>query len=238
MPKSPCPFASTALYDRLAWPRCAGAGPDCRFSGKADILKSSSSFWGSIMPRRRLVTATLGSVLLLGACADGLSRVMADTPSTAYSPLEFSAAAGGRDLRTDIHGNPFPIEQTAFNHAVTQLMQNKHFGPSTHFTTTPNETANPNYRVVMVFNSSGTVLNTNLCSAAPIPTRPATGEPIRVQAAFCRGGTLTSATGWAPAVASPEAPTFQRLIADTTFSLFPFRDPNQDDDQGCWMPEC
>jgi hypothetical protein len=172
-------------------------------------------------------TLTMAMTLMLGACSG--SRVVSDNVSTAYSPLEFSAAASGRDLATEVYGNPFPIDQTSFDQTVTDLMQGKHFGPPTHFTTTPNDSANRRYKVVMVFNPSENIVNTQICSGGPIATNKQPGQPIRLQAAFCRGGTLTSTNGWAPALTSPQDTAFRSLISDTTFELFPLRDPNHND---------
>ena len=185
----------------------------------------------------RFVTAAapalaLTFALALSACSG--SRVVSDNVSTAYSPLEFSSAAGGRDLATEVYGNPFPIDQSSFDQTVTDLMQGKHFGPPTHFTTTPNESANRRYKVVMVFNPAENIANPQICGGGPITTDKRPGQPIRLQAAFCRGGTLTSTNGWAPAVASPQDPAFRSLITDTTFELFPLRDPNHSD-SNCGM---
>ena len=176
---------------------------------------------------RFATAASLAMALMLGACSG--SRVVSDNVSTAYSPLEFSAAAGGRDLATEVYGNPFPMDQTSFDQTVTDLMQGKHFGPPTHFTTTPDASANRLYKVVMVFNPAENIVNTRICGGGPIATDNQPGQPIRLQAAFCRGGTLTSTNGWAPAVASPQEPAFRDLITDTTFELFPLRDPNRSD---------
>jgi len=176
---------------------------------------------------RFAMAIALGAATLLGACSS--SRVVSDNVSTAYSPLEFSAGASGRDLATEVYGNPFAMDQTSFDRSVTDLMQGKHFGPPTHFTTTPGDSANRRYKVVMVFNPAENIVNQQICSGGPIATNTQPGQPIRLQAAFCRGGTLTSTNGWAPAVTSPQDPAFRSLIADTTFELFPLRDPNHSD---------
>ncbi|QQP91420.1 hypothetical protein IGS68_09530 [Skermanella sp. TT6] len=177
----------------------------------------------------------VAAVLLLAGC--GGSRVVSDTPSTAYSPLEFSAAAGGRDLMTEVVGNPFGMDRAAFGTSVTDLMQNQHFGPATRFTTTPGDSADPRYKVVMVFNPAENVANPQICGGRPIATDDRPGQPIRLQAAFCRGGTLTSTNGWAPALSSPQDPAFRSLISDATFSLFPVRDPNRGGDD-CRLAGC
>src|SRR3954463_1960233 len=110
---------------------------------------------------RFAMAASLGMALMLGACSG--SRVVSDNVSTAYSPLEFSAAAGGRDLATEVYGNPFPMDQISFDQTVTELMQGKPFGPPPHFTTTPNHSSTRRYKVVMVFNPAENIVNTQIC---------------------------------------------------------------------------
>ncbi|EWY39610.1 hypothetical protein N825_05860 [Skermanella stibiiresistens SB22] len=180
------------------------------------------------------LVACSAAALLLSAC--GASRVVSDTPSSAYSPLEFSVAGSGRDLRTEVVGNPFGGDKASFDKSVTDLMQDQYFGPTTHFTTTPDDGANRLYKVVMVFNPTETLLGSEICAGRRIATDDRPGQPIRLRAAFCRGGALTSTSGYAPALTSPEDPTFRTLVADATFSLFPIRDPNHSDN--CRMPNC
>jgi len=197
-------------------------------------LKCRETFRGTAMSRIGVV-ALLCSGLALAGC--GLSRVVPDTPATAYSMMEFSYAAGGRDLRTVIQGNPFVMDKAAFDRAVTDLMQGKHFGPPTRFTTTPDDSAMPPYKAVMVFNPVQVLNNNLLCTDQEIPTRPP-GGPITVQAAFCRGGTLTSANGFAPAQSGPDTSVFRSLITDLTFFLVPARNPTTEDHDNCFGPIC
>lgn len=165
----------------------------------------------------RLAILALGAAL--AACSN--ERVVADHPAPAYTGAEVSYAASDRDLRVVIHGNPFGIDQQRFEQLVTDNMQNRILGVRTNFTTTPNQSARPLYRVVMAFNPAETMLNSYLCSGQPIRTSPP-GGPIVVQGAFCRGGgSLTSATGWLDRPQGPADPDFRSLISDMTFSLFP-----------------
>lgn len=177
------------------------------------------------------------SLLALCAVAAACSneRVTADLPSPAYTAGEVAYAASDRDMRVTIYGNPFGIDPQAFDQLVTDNMQNRISGVRTNFTTTPNQTARPDYRVVFAFNPAQTMLNSYLCAGQPIQTSPP-GGPIVVQGAFCRGGgALTSATGWLDRPQGPADPDFKALISDMTFALF----PTHRADAGCaGGPDC
>lgn len=170
--------------------------------------------------------------LPLGGCMN--ERVVASEPTPAYTLNEVSYAASNRDLRVVLHGNPFGMDAQSFAEKVVPLMQGRVMGVKTNLTTTPGDTARPGYKVVLAFNVAETMMNTGLCTDGPIPTRPP-GGPIIVQGAFCRGGALTSATGWLDNPKGPDDPDFHHLISDMTFSLF----PTIRADSGCGgSPDC
>ncbi len=176
-----------------------------------------------MMTRRRsaLPLALLTAAMpLLGGCLN--ERVVASDPMPAYTLSEVSYAASNRDLRVVLHGNPFNSDAQALAQAVLPSMQERVFGVNTNLTTTPNETARPDYKVVLAFNVAENRTNYSLCGDGPIPTRPP-GGPIIVQGAFCRGGAFTTATGWLDDPKGPDDPDFRQLISDMTFSLFPTR---------------
>lgn len=191
---------------------------------------------------RAVSAAALGLNLLLGGCTLG-SRVVESHISPIYSLSEFSYAAGGRDLRTVVQGNPFGGDDPAFGRTVTALMQGKYAGPPTHFTTTPGESSRPLYRVMMVFNPAESVPSADLCArdtlrTQPATAKPATAKPIELQAAFCRGSsTATAVIGYVPGAASPDDPLFRALIADATMALLsPSTDINRGDN--CFGSGC
>jgi hypothetical protein len=181
----------------------------------------------------------LALAFLAAACAE---RVVADLPAPAYTQGEVAYAAADRDLRVVVHGNPFGMEPQALGRLVTDSMQNRIMGVRTNFTTTPNETARRDYRVVLVFNATENLLNSSLCSMNAFATAPP-GGPIVLQGAFCRGsGALTSATGWLDEVQAPTDPAFRQFISDMTVSLFPAHRADLNDSfgngNGCFGPTC
>lgn len=176
--------------------------------------------------------AALALCALAAACTN--ERVVAGQPSSAYTQAEVSYAASDRDLRVVILGNPFGVDPQSFGRLVTDDMQNHIIGVKTHFTTTPNATARPDYRVVLAFNPTQTMLNSYLCSGQPIQTSPP-GGPIVLLGAFCRGGgALSTATGWLDRPQGPTDPDFRHLISDMTYALF----PSSSSDAGCPGPDC
>ncbi|WP_448206653.1 hypothetical protein [Azospirillum sp. sgz302134] len=172
----------------------------------------------------------------VAACAN--ERVTANVPASIYTTGEVAYAAADRDLRVIVYGDPFGIGPQGFGQRVTDGMQNRITGVQTNFTTVPNQTARPDYDVVLAFNPAQTMVSSYLCSGQPIETKPP-GGPIVVQAAFCRrtglfgliggtgilgllgGGAMTSATGWLDHPQGPDDPAFKALIGDLTSALFP-----------------
>ncbi len=173
---------------------------------------------------------------VLGGCAGAVSTV-ASTGSTLYSFGEFVHASGGRDTIVVVRGNPFEMDQKAFEKAMTDAMQGQHFGPRTNFTTAPTENAKKEFRVVILFNGSQTVLADNLCKAPEKYGSQKDAKGLRVLATYCwEDESLTEVNGWAGAVAGADSAVFAELIGQTTLELFPTRNENDDDDGDCRPP--
>ena len=165
-------------------------------------------------------------LLVLGGCAGGVSTVA--STSSLYSFGEFVLASDGRDTIVVVRGNPFGIDQKAFEKAVTDAMQGQNSGPRTNFTTAPTENAKKEFRVVILFNGSQTVLADNLCKAPEKYGSRNGAKGLHLTAAYCwEDESLTEVDGWAGAVAGADSPVFASLLAQTTLDLFPTR--NEDD---------
>lgn len=178
---------------------------------------------------RSLAAAALVGGLSLTGCA-GVGSVVPGSADMSDVRSELTYAASGRDLRTEIVGNPFHSDQATLNTSVTGAMNEAIQFVRTNFTTSPNQTARPDYRMLVVFNPTDNPLSSLLCSHGPFKTGPATGN-LQVMVAFCRdSGTLSSATGWISGVTDPNAPAFRSLIMDATRTTFPAQ--NQND--RCW----
>lgn len=172
------------------------------------------------MHRKAIALAVL---MLTAACATGGVTLSLQNVHTAYSAGEFAYAGAGRDLRVVIAGDPFGGDAAAFGAAVTDAMQGQHWGQPTNFTTTPGESARPNYRVVMLFNPPITLNAVRLCEDEPsaLPT-DATGDGIVLFGAFCLGDKgLTAIRGHIAGAAGPADPAFRSLVGQVTNGLFP-----------------
>lgn len=177
------------------------------------------------------VLALAASLALAGCMASaamigGGGRIDFVRVETAYSRADFAYAGAGRDMTTEILGNPFAnLAQAAFDRAVTGAMQGAHFGPRTNFTTTPGESARPVYRVRMLWNGPIGTNGHKLCDGTPLQGGgPADGE-VRVLAAFCRGdGAATYLSGSVDGATGPDDPRFVHFIRQVTTELFPPRD--------------
>jgi len=186
--------------------------------------------------RRAALLAALG---LLAACTlpEGVVRADRGEFGNQYSRSELFYAFDGREAAVTVVGNPFPVEQAALDRAVTETLERMPELPRADFTTTPGESARRAYRVVMVFVPAVPVVGQALCAAPPPSgSRPVAGpDPVALQAAFCHGGNmLSSAYGEVRGAASPDDPAFRRLVAQVSRQMFPYRNPDtEDDDPNC-----
>lgn len=194
--------------------------------------------------RRAARTGPLLAIALTAALPAALpgcaERVVAGDPMPAYTLQEVVYAANDRDLRVVLHGQPFGGGAEALARAVLPSMQNRIMGVRTTLTTTPNDSARPDYRVVLVFNATGNLPSWGVCRDDAVPTQPPgaalPGTTLVVQGAFCRGGgALTTATGWLDNSKGLDDPGLRQLISDMTVSLFPTRRA----DRVCFLrPDC
>ncbi len=186
------------------------------------------------MPRQNPVQSlSFAFLLVLGGCAGAVSTVASTSPL--YSFGAFVLASDGRDTIVVVRGNPFEMDQKAFEKAVTDAMQGQNFGPRTNFTTAPTENAKKEFRVVILFNGSQTVLADNLFKAPEKYGSQKGAKCLHVIAAYCwEDDSLTEVAGWAGAVDGVDSPVFASLLAQTTLELFPTRneDDLHDDDRG------
>lgn len=184
--------------------------------------------------RNPAVLLSVAFMLVLGACSGGAIKTVASQTSS-YSHGLFVYLTSGRDTRVVVRGNPFNMDQKAFANAVTDAMQGQHWGPRTHFTTGPSETARKDIKVVMLFHGSETILGDELCASPERFGSVNGGDGLHLTAAFCSGSVAwTEVFAWAGPVTGTRVPGFARLVAHTTLELFPIietEDPLDDDDR-------
>jgi hypothetical protein len=176
---------------------------------------------------------------LLAACSGGSVPVASEQRiETRYHLSDLSYIAGGRDLKTDVLGNPFAVDQTAFAENVANNLQGVNPGPDINFTTTPAPTARAPYFVRLVFNGPTSSTGERLCGGAPevAPAASPTGE-VHVIGAFCRGDQpMTYVAARNGGITSMEDPAFRSLVRAVGVQLFPVRNP--EDMNNCFFPNC
>ena len=180
------------------------------------------------MPRVKSVMLVLS--LLLAACTAGSSggkslssgSIYWTYYDTSYTPIQDIAMAGGSgQLLTQDLGNPFDVDQEQFDKAVTDAMYSAHFGPATHFTTTPNGSFKRKFYVRLAFDGAG--IN-SICTSppsAPARNTKASGS-VTLDAAFCQEGEpLSYLEGGGSGYSGPNDPRFIEFMHEVTFNLFP-----------------
>lgn len=160
------------------------------------------------------------TVLSVSACTATSTSLVPSAGSIQAADLlgptrEFAHFAGGRDLYTEIHGNPFPVDDRDFANQVTNILNSRNSSTPTNFTTRPGPSADPAFRAVIVFNRAAPLDGTTLCARpnALRSTGPQAGR-IPVDFAFCNGAVqLHSVRGTLPAATGPSDIGFENSLA-------------------------
>jgi hypothetical protein len=206
--------------------------PDGALPGRARYILNVECVWrAATMPDgRRFGAGALLGLLFLTGCAES-TMIYNQRVNNRYSPTEFGVAAGRKDLRTVVHGDPFGMGPEAFS-AATLATLNRHPPPPqpTTFTTEPGESANPAYRLVLVFDAPR-LPNFQVCrEPLPASAQQPPGEEggtLYVVAGFCLNqAELTAVNGRLNDVEGVDDPRFDRLLGQVVMALFPPFDPN------------
>lgn len=155
-----------------------------------------------------------------------------------YRAQQFAYAAGGRDMKTDVQGNPFAMPKEEFDAAVTDAMQGAHFGQPTNFTATPGDSARPGYRVRLLFNGPGASSGRIVCAGEPaiVGPSPEAGN-VRLLAAFCDGPyPLSYLSAHVSGIRDAHEPAFRDFMRLVTTNLFPPQNRQEQDHDNCVPP--
>lgn len=197
----------------------------------------SDKLWWAFRPGAWRWLPALALVVVLAGCE--INRVVPGGPRDFYASTEVGAAWGGRDAWVKIDGNPFPIDQRSFETTVLDTLQKTWHRQPTHFTTTPDESANRNYKLVVVFNVAEAPSSQALCGEQPLETEPPQTDRILVRIAFCRhAGVVNDARGYIYHAESPTADGFRGILGDMMQAVFPhpLREPdNNNSSANTWI---
>jgi hypothetical protein len=177
----------------------------------------------------RIAAVAACMLTLVAACA-GQSIVYNNMISAAYRPYLYGYGAGRRDLTTIIVGHPFDIDQDQLDtKLVAMLNESPTFLQPTNFTTTPGQSARPEFKAVILFNRAIVLPNQVCRSPEQVPVAEL-GTTLRLSATFCQyGGYLSTVTGELKDVTGVDDPRFHQLIRQMVPLLFPPIDPTRDD---------
>ena len=168
------------------------------------------------------------AIFLVGALAAGCTpgRIDRIRVEPGYDPQQYRFVPYTRAMKADVSGNPFGMDQQAFNDLVSETIQPPGVVPSD---------ASP-YRVHLAFNGSTSVNRDLACRASGGGVR--SGDMTLV-AALCpgTGAALTFLTGSVSDVSGPDDPRFRKFVRSSVVKLFP---PQTEDDRNelCFIPGC
>ncbi len=187
----------------------------------------------------RLLASVLSLAFLAACVSDGVTTTTHSYRDSVYAPDWFNYAAGGRDMRVVIRGNPTSATQEEFERAVIAAMQGKNWGAQTNFTTRPSESMRRNYRVVMLFGGDRFAGSYALCANPGRVDLASSSGGVRLQAAFCVGTKpLTALQVATDGIASPYDARLERMVAAAVIELFPPIDETRSDKCGGRLGKC
>ena len=170
------------------------------------------------------------AILLIGSLAAGCTpgRIDRVRVESGYDPQQYQFVPYTHAMYADVSGNPFGMDQQAFNGLVSEIIQPSGVQPSD---------ASP-YRVHLAFNGSTSVNRDLACRASG---GGATGSDMTLVAALCPGSghALTFLTGSVSDVSGPDDPRFRQFVRSSVVKLFP--GPNSDNRNNrdlCFLPGC
>jgi hypothetical protein len=166
---------------------------------------------------------------ILSGCAtqnDVLSsRILGSSRGSQIQHTTYQYAAGNRDLKTTIIGNPFKVDKSIFDTQVTQLMRGNDRGINGNFTTKPKSSAKAGYHAVMLFNPSSGVSLNRVCSAPENEKSTGGTDTLSALLVFCGPTPISAGHASANSVSLISDLRFTQLIQDVTFYMTPVEPP-------------
>jgi len=171
------------------------------------------------------------AALLLAACAPPSSPVIGGSDyAPQYDFSEFYAATNDKTFRVIIGGNPFPqLSQQEMQRQLLPVMQANRPRPRLTFTyDVPAELPRPDYRLVLVFDSTNDLTAARVCTGEIRlqPRAPESAGRVRVFGIYCRNDQALSQAIGTTAATGPEDPRMGQLLQQLFLVIFneaPFR---------------
>lgn len=169
-------------------------------------------------------------IILIGAVVAGCTpgRIDRVRVEEGYDPVQYQFVPYTRAMRADVSGNPFGMEQEAFNNLVSDTIQPPGVQPSD---------GSP-YRVHLAFNGSRSVNRDLACQASG---GGVSHGDMTLVAALCPGNgpALTFLTGSVSDISGPDDPRFHQFVRSSVVKLFPGPTiDNRNQQDRCFLPMC
>jgi len=170
------------------------------------------------------------AIILIGSLAAGCTpgRIDRVRVESGYDPFQYQSVPYTRALKADVSGNPFGMDQRAFNTLVSDTIQ------------PPGVVASDGspYRVHLAFNGSTSVNRDLACRASG---GGAMSGDMTLVAALCPGNgpALTFLTGSVSDLSGPDDPRFHEFVRSSVVRLFPGpTNDNRSQNDHCFLPMC
>jgi hypothetical protein len=173
----------------------------------------------------RLLAIVLIGIVAASCTPGRVDRVRVES---GYDPVQYQFVPYTRAMHADVSGNPFGMDQQAFNTLVSDTIQPPGVQTSD---------GSP-YRVHLAFNGSTSVNRDLACGASG--GGPSHGDMTLV-AALCPGNgpALTFLTGSVSDVSGPDDPRFHQFVRSSVVKLFPGPTiDNRNQMDHCFLPMC
>lgn len=167
------------------------------------------------------------AALLMAAMT--LSACIGNTPTIEYALYNradlkafYRPVAGTGRFVAVVYGNPTNAPKKHFDSAVLSALQKGYRGPSTRFTSAPDEEARAGYHVEVHFASDTAALAGVACAGPGSEPSTASGGTVRMVAAFCFQDQIYSKVrGRSRPFTGPGDPALESLVASAARALFP-----------------
>jgi hypothetical protein len=170
------------------------------------------------------------AILLVGALATGCTpgRIDRVRVESGYDAQQYQFVPYTRALKADVSGNPFGMDQQAFNDLVSEIIQ------------PPGVVASDGspYRIRLAFNGSKSVNKDLACRASG---GGPTSSDMTLVAALCPGygSAVTYLTGSVSDISGPDDPRFRQFVRYSVVKLFPRPGSDDRNDRDlCLVPGC
>lgn len=175
--------------------------------------------------------------LALAACTDGATVSRVDVRDL-YSPGLVQWAAAGRDLPLRVTGNPTRVAPAAWEASVAEALNATGWLPQTTITPDPDETAQGNFHLAVVFNAPAALDDGSVCrgDVAPEALLPVDGRTT-IAMAFCNDDRpVSSARAVTASILAPGAPQLQAALGQLVRQVMPRQDPGFPDHADVVLP--